>query len=229
MKLAIVIPAFNEELALKKVVLSLPKKIDGVKSIFSIVVDDGSSDSTFEIAKRCSTFAIRHVVNLGVGAATITGIEAAKKLKSDIVITIDADGQHNPKDIKKIIKPILEKKADFVIGTRMLDWRGMPPLKVIGNWFMNFLTFIIFNKWTSDSQSGMKAFSKKAMRKIDLRSIGYEICSETIGEIKRNKLKLVEIPIETIYSKYSKVKGQNWINGINIFTKMLTIKLGGKK
>lgn len=229
MKLAIVIPAYNEESAIKDVLLSLPKKIQDIEEIISIVVDDGSMDKTYEIANDYASYAIRHAINLGVGAATTTGLEAAKKLKSDIVVTIDADGQHNPKDIKRIIQPILERRADVIIGTRMIDSKGMPPLKIFGNWFMNFLTFLVFHKWSSDSQSGMKAFNSKALKKITLHSMGYEVCSEMIYEIKRNKLKLVEIPIEVIYTDYSKIKGQNWINGINVLTKMLVIKIIGKR
>lgn len=229
MKLAIVIPAYNEESAIKDVLLSLPKKIKGFDNIVSIVVDDGSIDNTYEIAKDYATYAVRHVVNLGVGAATTTGLEAAKKLKIDVAVTIDADGQHNSKDIERLVQPVIDDKADVVIGTRMLDTKGMPVLKIFGNWFMNFLTFLVFHKWTTDSQSGMKAFSAKALKKIQLHSIGYEVCSEMIGEIKRNKLKLSEIPIEVIYTDYSKARGQNWINGINVFTKMLAIKIIGKR
>lgn len=228
MKLAIVIPAYNEAEAIPGVLLSLPKKLRGVKQIAVIVVDDGSSDNTYEIAKEFATNTIKHIVNLGVGAATTTGLEAAKKIKADLVVTLDADGQHNPDDIKKIISPILKKEADVVIGTRMLNAEGMPLIKIFGNWCMNFLTFLVFHKWSTDSQSGMKAFGPIALRKIKLHSIGYEICSEMIGEIKRNQLVLAEVPIKVIYTDYSKVKGQNWINGINVLTKMLVIKIIGK-
>ena len=229
MKLAIVIPAYNEEKSIKNVLSSLPDKISEVDEIISIMVDDGSQDKTYSIAKQEASYAIRHIINLGVGAATTTGIEAAKKLQSDIVVTIDADGQHNPKDIEKLIKPVLENKADVVIGTRMLNAKGMPPLKIFGNWIMNVMTFLIFHKWSTDSQSGMKAFNKKALRKMSFYSMGYEICSEIIGETKRNNLKLIEIPIEVIYSDYSKIKGQNIINAVNIFTRSIAIKLSGKK
>lgn len=229
MKLAIVIPAYNEEKTIEDVLLSLPRTIRGIDEIISIVVDDGSTDKTYTIANEYATYTVNHVVNLGVGAATTTGLEAAKKLKADVVVTIDADGQHNPSDIAKIIQPILDKKANVVIGTRMLNTKGMPALKVFGNWFMNFLTFLVFHKWSSDSQSGMKAFDNKSLKKIKLDSMEYEVCSEMIGEIKRNKLKLVEITIEVIYTYYSQAKGQNWINGINVFTKMLVIKIIGKR
>jgi glycosyltransferase involved in cell wall biosynthesis len=169
------------------------------------------------------------MVNLGVGAATTTGIEVAKKLNMDIVVTIDADGQHNPKDIEKLLQPILRGKADVVIGTRMLNTKGMPTLKIFGNWMMNIITLLIFHKWSTDSQSGMKAFNKKALSKMYFQAMGYEICSEIIGEIQRNKLRFKEIPIEAIYSDYSKLKGQNFINAINIMTRSITIKISRRK
>lgn len=225
MKLAIIIPAYNEEKTIKKVLTTLPKKIKDIDEIVSIVVDDGSKDNTFELAKAQASCVVKHIINLGVGKATTTGIETAKRLKADIVLTMDADSQHNPKDIAKLIKPILKNSADVVIGTRMHSTMDMPAAKVLGNWIMNLFTFIVFHKWSTDSQSGMKAFNKKAYSKMCFRSSGYEICSEIIGEIKRNQLRLEEVTIDTIYSDYSKKKGQSMVNGINIFIKSIIIKL----
>lgn len=229
MKLAIVIPAYNEEKSIETVLNKIPKSIDGIDEIITIVVDDGSTDDTFEISRKKAKYVLRHIVNMGVGAATITGLSAAKKFRSDVAVTIDADDQHDPSDIAKLVYPIVNGLADVVIGSRMSDTNDMPPIKIIGNWFMNFLTFLVFRKWTSDSQSGLKAFNKKAISKMCFHSIGYEICSEIIGEVQRNKLRLIEIPVSTIYSKYSKAKGQSWLNGINILTKMIVIKITGRK
>jgi hypothetical protein len=94
---------------------------------------------------------------------------------------------------------------------------------------MNFITFLVFRIWVSDSQSGARVLSKKALKKMKLYSLGHVVCSEMIGEAKRNKLKIVEVPIKTIYTDYSKKKGQFWLNGINIFTKLISIKLSGKE
>ena len=96
MKLVIIIPALNEDSVIRNVLETLPKKISGVGRITSIVIDDGSTDKTSEIASKYADKTVRHLVNLGVGAATVTGLEAAKKLQADIAITIDADGQHDP-------------------------------------------------------------------------------------------------------------------------------------
>ena len=170
-----------------------------------------------------------HTVNLGLGAALTTGFEAAKKLNCDIAVTLDGDGQHNPDDICRLIEPIVNKKVNVVIGTRMTNSCGMPYLKIFGNWVMNVLTVLVFQKWSTDTQSGMRALDRKALKKFNLHSVGYEISSEIIGEVKRNRLKMAEVPIETIYTDYSKAKGQNWINGVNVLTRMITIKISGKK
>ncbi len=229
MRLAIIIPAYNEENTLEKVILSLPKKIKGINEINTVVIDDGSSDRTYSIAKNKADIALHHLVNLGVGSATRTGIEVAKKINADIALTIDADGQHNPKDIPSLIEPVLKKEADIVIGTRTFQAKDMPLTRIFGNFLMNILTWIFYGKMVNDSQSGMKAFSKDALKKISLNSSGYEICSEIIGEAKNKQLKITEVRISTIYTDYSKKKGQNILNSINILTKLLLLKISPKK
>lgn len=229
MKLAIIIPAYNEEGSIQKVLANIPKKLKGVKKILPIVIDDGSVDNTYNLAQKGSFFVAQHVINLGLGAALCTGFAAAKKIKCDIAVTLDGDGQHNPKDIQNLINPIIKGKADIVIGTRMRNTKGMPPIKIFGNWMMNVMTFIIVRQWSSDTQSGMRALSKKTLKKLDLHSVGYEISSEIIGEAHRNRLKTVEVPIETIYTDYSNAKGQSVVNAVNIFTKLITIMISGKK
>lgn len=222
MRLAIIIPAYNEEKTITQVISGIPKKIKGVSLVKIIVVDDGSYDQTGKLAKKAGATVLMHVINQGVGAATITGLEAAKNINADIVITLDADGQHDPQEIAKIVNLILKKKYDVVIGTRLINRRNMSLYKSVGNFIMNWLTFALYNLWVKDSQSGFKGFSKKALEKMKLTSNGYEICSEIIGEIKRLNLKYYEMPIKTIYSTYSKKRGQFSLNGINIIIKLIT-------
>ncbi len=229
MKLVIIIPAYNEESTIRAVLDKIPRTLSGIDRIISLVVDDGSSDNTYEIASKRTAYVARHVINLGVGAALTTGFAAARKLKADIVVMLDADGQHDPDDIKKLIKPILDKRAEIVIGTRMRNTKGMPRIKIIGNFLMNIMTWIFFQEWSSDTQSGMRALSKIALNNVDLQSLGYEICSEMIGEARRAHLKLLEVEITTIYTKYSKTKGQSMINAVNIFTRLISIKMMRKK
>ncbi|AKM82192.1 TPA: glycosyltransferase family 2 protein [Candidatus Berkelbacteria bacterium] len=224
MKLAILIPAFNEEPTITKVIKAIPKKIVGISEKEIFIIDDGSEDRTGIIARNAGAMVLTHLVNQGVGAATITGLEAAKLYDADIAITIDADGQHDPKEIEKIVNLIVKKKYDVVIGSRLLQRKEMPKFKAFGNFLMNWVTYAIYGLWVKDSQSGFKGFSKKAVRELNLTCRGYEICSEIIGEINRNNLKFVEMPIKTIYTEYSKKRGQYPLNAVNIVLKLI-IKL----
>ena len=140
---------------------------------------------------------------------------------------MDGDGQHDPKDIEKVIEPILRKKADVVIGTRLKNSKGMPFYRKIGNIGLNIVTLTLSGKWTSDSQSGFKAFTRNALCDINLDLNGYEFCSEIIMETSKNNLKVVEVPIKAIYSEYSKHKGQSFLNGFNIVVKLIYKKIIG--
>ncbi len=222
MRLAIVIPAYNEGTVIQDVVASMPKHLQGVSKIVPIVVDDNSSDNTRQQAEAAGALCIHHEANLGAGGATITGLEAAKSLDIDIVVTMDADGQHSPSDMERIIEPILKNKADVVLGSRMLVASSeMPVYKRFGNNLLNIVTFLFSRTWVSDSQSGYKAFSRKALQSIELRTTGYEFCSEIVGEIHRKKLRFQEVPITTIYTDYSKAKGQLALNAVNIVLGLL--------
>ncbi len=221
MTLAIIIPVFNEEKTIAKVLKAIPKKIAGIVKKMIFVVDDGSIDATAKIAKRAGVEVLPHLINRGVGAATITGFEAAKIIGADVILTIDGDGQHDPSEISKIVDLILKKNYDVVIGSRTLNHYEMPILKSIGNFLLNWITFVFYGLWVSDSQSGFKGFSKNAVAKFRLNSQGYEICSEIIGEIKRLKLRYTELPIQTIYTPYSKKRGQYPLNAINIIIKLI--------
>ena len=226
MKLAIILPAYNEEKVIGKVLKSLPKKLDGISQINTIVVDDSSDDNTFKAISKYADYSLRHKINLGVGSATITGIKFAKlKLNPDIYVTLDSDGQHDPKDIPKLIKPLINKEVDIVIGSRLLHSYGMPLIKKITNKIANLITYLFSGIWASDSQSGFRAYSKKAIDMIDIKTTGYEYCTEVFSEIKKNYLKFKEVPIKVIYSKHSKTKGQSVVNSINIIIKLITKNL----
>ena len=140
MKLAIVIPVFNESKVIKTVINSLPRRLKGIDKISIIAVNDGSTDSSQKEILKTDAVLLNHPINLGTGSATITGFEMAKKLSTDIAVSIDGDGQHDPKDIEKVIEPILEQKADLVIGSRLIKSEGMPKLKKAGNFIFNFIS-----------------------------------------------------------------------------------------
>ena len=230
MKATVVIPAFNESAVIATVLKSIPKKLPGVTSLEIIVVDDGSFDNTAQIARYAlpasrqgKVKVIRHLLNRGVGAATKTGLEYAKN-RTDIIITFDADGQHHPDDIKRVINPIIKKNADLVIGSRFIKRQRIPLDRLLLNWLANLATFFLFGIFSTDTQSGFKAFSQKALRTIDIKSDRMEFSSEILLEAKRNNLRIMEVPIRSIYTNYSRKKGQKNINALPIFARLL-IKL----
>lgn len=218
-KIYIVIPAYNEEKVIAEVIAEIKKS--GYENI--IIIDDGSADNTQLVAKNAGVVALRHKINRGKGAATKTGIEAAKLLGADIIVTLDGDGQHDPKDIQKMIAPIRDKKCDVVLGTRLIDPRGMPWYKIMANHFGNFVTWYLFGLWVTDSQSGFRAYSRHAAETINTKADHYEYDSEVIREIYIYKLKFKEVPIAVRYTDYSmgKLQKQGFWNGVKTLYKMV--------
>lgn len=218
-KIYILIPAFNEESVIQDVIKEV--RDAGYENI--IIVDDGSSDNTYEKAKITGATALHHKINRGQGAATKTGIEAAKLLNADIIVTIDGDGQHDPKDIEKLIQPILQNHCDVVLGSRLMNPKGMPWYKIVANKIGNFFTWYLFGLWVTDSQSGFRAYSKHAMKVINTKGDRYEYASEILYEIRNYKLKFKEIPIAVRYTEYStgKIHKQGFINGAKTLYKMI--------
>ncbi len=221
MKLAIIVPAFNEASVIESVLKSLPQKIIGISKIKTVVVNDGSSDQTYQKAQNANILVLNHILNRGAGAATRTGIDFAKSSQADVIVTFDADGQHNPTDIEKLVRPIIENKADLVIGSRLKKRQKMPVDRFILNWLGNIITFFLFGAFSTDTQSGLRAFSKNAASLIDFKSDRMEFSSEIIQEAKRHKLKIVEVPTDAIYTKYSRSKGQKNINALPVLIRTL--------
>lgn len=217
-KIFIIIPAYNEATVIASVISEVRKS--GYENI--LVVDDGSCDATTKNAKEAGAVTLTHMLNRGKGAAVKTGIEAAKILGADIVVTIDGDGQHNPTDIAKMIEKLRES-YDVVMGSRLKDSAGMPKYKVAHNMIGNAIVYLFYGLWVTDSQSGFRAYSKKAFSAINTKTDRYEYDSEVIYEIRKNNLKFIEIPIEVRYTAYSmgKTHKMNLKNGLKILLKML--------
>ena len=218
-KTFIVIPCYNEASVIAEVIAGVRQA--GYENI--IVVDDGSADDTYSQAKTLpGVIALKHFINRGKGATVKTGIEAAKSLGAGIVVTIDGDGQHNPEEISEMID-LIAKGYDVVLGTRLKNPKGMPGYKIACNWIGNFFTWIIYGLWVTDSQSGFRAYSKKAINTIETKTDRYEYDSEVIREIYRHKLRYIEIPIEVRYTEYSmgKQNKQGLKNGLKTLVKMI--------
>jgi glycosyltransferase involved in cell wall biosynthesis len=222
-KIYIVLPAFREEKAIEKVIKDV--KAEGYNNI--IVIDDGSSDKTYQKAKNSEVITLRHPVNRGKGAATQTGIDAALLLDAEYIVTMDSDGQHNPKEIKNLLNPLLNDEADVVIGSRMLNHKEMPKSRRIMNIVANIVTYIFFGVYVSDSQSGFRAYTRKALKGVKTKLDRYEFESEMLGQVKNSRIK--EVPIEVIYTEhsYNKYKGiknfsaQGFLNGISMVVRMI--------
>ncbi len=217
-KYYIVVPVYNEERIITAVIKEIKKA--GYKNI--IAVDDGSTDNTFKELKKNKLIALKHIINRGKGAAAKTGFEAAKILNATVVITMDGDGQHNPKNIDTMLKS-LRKGYDVVLGSRFIKHNNVPLLKRLANQCGNLFTWIAYGLWVNDSQSGFRAYNSIALKKITTKHDKYEFDSEIIREIARNKLKFVEIPIEVRYTKYSmsKLQKQSFINGLRTLLRIL--------
>ncbi len=224
MKLFVLVPAYNEETVLDSVLLDLKKiSLKGIQKEI-VLINDGSTDKTEQIAKKNMVIVLSHPINRGLGGALGTGLEYARSKMADIVVTFDADGQHDHNDIARLIKPILSNKADFVIGSRLLKNSKMPMDRKVINFTANLLNFILWSVWMTDSQSGLRALSKKALERIQIKMNKMEVASEFFKEIKKNNLRVKEIPIKAIYTNYSRGKGQKNSNAVNIFTKLLLYK-----
>jgi glycosyltransferase involved in cell wall biosynthesis len=202
MRTLVVIPAFNEGKTVASVIRDL--KDHGFRDI--VVIDDGSSDNTSSESLKAGVVVLKHIVNRGLGAGIGTGFEYAKNNGFELLITFDGDGQHVATDLGRLIGPIIKNKADVVIGSRLADSSQMPFVRKFLNWSANALTFALFGVWTTDSQSGLRAFNKKAINCIKIKTDRMEVSSEFFKEIARNHLRFVEIPIKAIYTDGS-IKG----------------------
>jgi glycosyltransferase involved in cell wall biosynthesis len=216
-KIYIIIPAYNEASLIPLVLKDLIN--NGYKNI--IVVDDGSTDNTSDIVKNFNVDLIRHPVNMGPGAAIKTGIDYALLKNAQIMITFDADGQHLAKDIPNLISPIINNQAEITLGNRFINnMSNVPVFKKIILKTGAFLMFLMYGILSSDSHNGLKAISKSAALKINIKSNGWEYCSEIIEEIMLKKIKYIEVPVTVKYSDYSIKKGQKIYNSFYIVSKM---------
>jgi glycosyltransferase involved in cell wall biosynthesis len=195
MKIAIGIPAFNEEENIAAILIKL-KKI----SQHIIVCDDGSNDLTSEIAKQLGAIVVRHEKNLGYGAAIKTIFTKAQEINADILTTFDADGQHRIEDVEKVLSPIKNNVADIVIGSRFLDNnQNIPKYRKIGIKAITRLTNITGGTKITDSQSGFRAYSKKILENIKPTESGMGISTEILIKTQKAGYKITEVPITVLY------------------------------
>jgi len=192
------IPAFNEEAMIARVVLGTQKYADAV-----VVCDDGSNDMTGAIAKRLGADVVRHKQNLGYGASIQSLFMRARELDADVLVTLDADGQHNPEEIPNVVKPIVQGKADLVIGSRFIDKHGtneMPFYRRFGAQLITKLVNGSSKNGLSDAQSGFRAYNRHALERLSPIETGMGASVEILLKADKNDLKICEVPSSCKYS-----------------------------
>ncbi len=217
MKIVIVVPVYNEE---KRVVNTVNDILRADKSSQIILVDDGSRDNSYKILKKAfgnnkRVSILQHIINLGKGAAMKTGVKMAWKLKSDGVIFIDSDGQHNPKHLPEFKKVL--KKNDLVFGYRKLN-SEMPFIRKYGNIIAKKIIGILFNVKRREFLCGYLGFRKSVYKQIKWRSNRYGVETEIATKVGRNKLKFSEVEVDTIY--IDKYKGVSLFDAMKILTQI---------
>jgi glycosyltransferase involved in cell wall biosynthesis len=221
MNIWIVIAAYNEEHSIAAVLKELSKA--GYKNV--VVVDDGSSDDTYKIAKQHTKHAIQHVINRGQGASLKTGIDYALQHDADIIVTFDADGQHRVEDIPALIEPVKKGEADIALGSRFLKpGSNVPFLRKMVLKCGIFTVWVFYGLKLTDVHNGFRALSREAAERIELSMDRMEHASEILSEIRRNNLRYVEVPVIIRYTEYSKAHGQSSLNAFKIFYKMVVHK-----
>ena len=210
-----IIPAYNEQVTIGSVVLKTKMYVNRV-----IVVDDGSTDKTVEIAVLAGAEIIRHKTNMGKGKALKTGFEVSKG--AQIIVTLDADGQHRSSDIPKLVKPIIDGEADIVNGSRYIDGddKNTPSYRRVGQTVLDKATNFNAKTNITDSQSGLRAFASYTIPAFKFREAGYGIESEMIIEAANAGFKIIEVPIGVRYdvdgSKMNPVS-----HGLGVLVKVL--------
>jgi|GEM_PF-402054 len=215
----VVIPAKNED----RYILSLIDQIrkEGFKHI--VIVNDSSTDQTRELAEQyLDVVVLDHVINLGPGAATQTGIAYAVTQDAEIILTIDADLQHNPKDLKRLMRHMKDHQCDLVIGSRFLQKNNIPASRIFYNKIGNIISFFLTGKMLTDSQSGLKAISGHLAKSMDLNYDGFEFCMEIIKHANFTKAKVSEIPVDVRYTSQTRAKGQSFRSGLDMISRIFS-------
>ena len=214
-KVTAILPAYNEELCISSIILGSKKYVDKI-----IVVDDGSTDNTAEIAELAGAQVIKHYSNKGKGAALKTGFKAAKN--AGIIVTLDSDGQHNPEEIPKLIAPIISGKADIVNGSRYLNGNknDTPSYRRIGQFLLDKITNIGSGLNITDSQSGFRAFARYTMPAFRFNCADFGIESEMLTDAANAGLRIREVEIGVRYDVDSSTKNPV-SHGVSVLFKII--------
>lgn len=212
-----VLPAYNEELVIGSVLLRTKQFVDRV-----IVVDDGSSDRTAEVAKLAGADVVRLEKNTGKAYALLLGLRHARETGCTVAVMLDADGQHDPGEIQRVAGLVSIGKADLVIGSRFLEEnRKIPPYRQIGQKTLDLFTNLGAKTKVTDSQSGFRALSRQALDNLDFKSDGYNVESDMIAHFSAMGLPIMEVPISVTYDVPNKHKLNPVSHGVGVLTRLV--------
>lgn len=207
----LMLPAYNEGTVIAEVI----REIKAVIECPIIVIDDGSSDDTAMQARHAGARVISHPINRGAGAACMTGICLARQEGWSHLVFMDADGQHDPKDILSLVQAQQEQALDLVIGSRFMQKnKAIPLLRRFFNLLANILTNSFSNDRYSDTQSGFRLLNQNAIKHLELVQDDFSYCSEMIIQAERAKIRVGECPVNVRYTDYSIRKGQDFQVGL---------------
>jgi len=195
MKITVGIPAYNEEKNIAKIIVSLKKVADQI-----LVCSDGSTDSTAEIAESLGAIVIKHPKNLGYGSAIQSIFLKAREINAEVLVTIDADGQHKTEDVEKVIKPVVDGQADISIGSRFLEEDdNSPKYRKLGIKIITKVTNSSLSEKITDAQSGFRAYNNKVLQSLTPSDSGMGISTEILIKSSNLGFKIAEVPTEIQY------------------------------
>jgi hypothetical protein len=193
-KILIIVPAYDEEGGIREVLRKVPKELLGYE-VKTVVVDDGSTDATESIVLEEGFSVVSHVVNRGQGDALRTGFAIARLERAEIVINLDADGQYKPEEIEHLVKPIIEDKADFVLGSRFMGYyEEAGSIRHVGVVFFSKMISLLTGIRISDCTNGFRAIRVSELHKLDLREDRFN-ATEIILEALKKKLRFEQVPV----------------------------------
>lgn len=216
----IIIPAYNEGKNITGVINSLTLAYPLAKIV---VVDDGSSDDTAEMAQKAGATVLRHLINRGQGAALATGTEYALSNGSDIIVHFDADGQFEARDVATLVEPIKNGRVEVVLGSRFLNRANYIPFskKYLILPLARAVNFLFTGLWLSDAHNGLRALSRRAAKNVKIEQDRMAHNSEIIAQLKKNNLSFVEVPVMVKYHRY----GQGFLGGLKIIKDLIFQKI----
>ena len=222
MKIFVVIPAYNEARTISQVISQV--KSQGLEVV---VIDDGSADQTGSLARQAGAKVLTHLINLGQGAALQTGILFALNQEADIIVTFDADGQLRPEEISRLTEPLLLGRLDVVLGSRFLG-PGRQSVPFFRQWVLK-LAVAVTRAYTglkiTDTHNGFRALARPAAEVIAITQNGMAHASEIIEQIKKHRLKFMEVPVTVHYTAHSLAKGQKISDSFKIIWDLIFSRL----